>query len=69
MYINAFKDGKTTRDDLTSFFASADYQGISKHIQFESNGELKAEDAKIYMWKDVNKEWSFLGLSTDVIPS
>ena len=69
MYINAFKAGKTTRADITSYFASIDYQGISKHIQFQSNGELNAADAKIYMWKDVNKQWSFLGLSTDVIPS
>jgi len=69
MYINAFKAGKTTRADITSYFAGLNYQGISKHIQFQSNGELNADDAKIYMWKDDNQQWSYLGLSTDVIPS
>jgi len=69
MYINAFKAGKTTRADITTYFAGLNYQGISKHIQFQSNGELNAADAKIYMWKDVDKQWSYLGLSTDVIPS
>jgi branched-chain amino acid transport system substrate-binding protein len=69
MYINAFKAGKTTRADITAYFQSYNQQGISKHIQFQSNGELNAADAKIYMWKDVNKQWSYLGLSTDVIPA
>jgi len=69
MYIQAFKAGKTTRQDITDFFKSIDYQGVSKHVHFQSNGELDAADAKIFLWKDVNKEWSYLGLSTDVIPA
>ena len=69
MYINAFKAGKTTRADITTYFAGLNYQGISKHIQFQSNGELNASDAKIYIWKDDNQQWSYLGLSTDVIPA
>jgi branched-chain amino acid transport system substrate-binding protein len=69
MYINAFKAGKTTRADITTYFHSLNYQGISKHIQFQSNGELNAADAKIYMWKDENQQWAYLGLSTAVIPS
>ncbi len=68
MYINAFKAGKTTRQDITDYFKTLNYQGVSKHIQFQSNGELSAADAKIYLWKDVNGEWDFLGLSTQVIP-
>jgi branched-chain amino acid transport system substrate-binding protein len=70
MYINAFKAGKTTRADITSYFQSLNYQGISKHIQFQANGELNAADAKVYIWKDNNgSAWAFLGLSTQVIPS
>jgi branched-chain amino acid transport system substrate-binding protein len=69
MYVDAFSAGKTTRDDLTNYFTTADYQGVSKEIRFQSNGELDPAFAKIYYWKDVNKKWTFLGLSTDVLPS
>ena len=34
---------------------------------FQQNGELDQAFAKIYFWKDVNKKWTFLGLSTDVL--
>jgi branched-chain amino acid transport system substrate-binding protein len=68
MYIQAFKAGKTTRQDITDYFKTINFQGVSKHIQFQQNGELSAADAKIYLWKDVNGNWQFLGLSTEVIP-
>ena len=67
MFVDAFKAGKTTRAALTSYFQTVDYQGISKEIKFESNGELDPAFAKIYYWKDVNQKWVFQGLSTDVL--
>ena len=69
MYIQAFKQGKTTRSALTDYFTSVHYKGVSKEIHFQQNGELDQAFAKIYFWKDVNKKWVFQGLSTDVLAS
>jgi branched-chain amino acid transport system substrate-binding protein len=67
MYIQAFKAGKTTRADLTSYFDTINYKGLSKTIAFQSNHELDPNDVKIYFYKDENSDWSYLGLSTDVL--
>lgn len=39
-YIMAIKAGKTTPADINTYLATEDFQGVSKHIKWEPDGEL-----------------------------
>jgi branched-chain amino acid transport system substrate-binding protein len=66
MYVNAFIAGNTDSASLTSYFDSVNYTGLARNYSFQANHELDPSDVKIYYWKDVNEQWKFLGLSTDI---
>ncbi|MFL5799937.1 MAG: branched-chain amino acid ABC transporter substrate-binding protein [Actinomycetota bacterium] len=69
MYIEAFKAGDKTRDDITNYFDSVNYQGLTKNYKFGSNHELAATDVRIFIWKVDNSTWVNTGQDKDVIPS
>ncbi len=66
MYIEAFKAGKTTRAALTTYFDSVHYTGLTKSYTFLTNHELNQADVKIFIWKDVGGNWTFLGESSQL---
>ncbi len=70
MYIAALKAGNTTRSAITTFLHGLNgFQGITKSYTFQPNGELVASSVTIYLYKDENGQWAYLGPSTQVIPS
>ena len=50
IFINAIKDGKDTREELVAFLEEefTSYTGVSKTIEFEENGNVKAGDVFVY---------------------
>jgi branched-chain amino acid transport system substrate-binding protein len=54
-FIKALQDGKTEPTEINDFLSTVDFQGVSKHIKWQANGELsggsvylhKVEDGKI----------------------
>ena len=68
MYIEAFKAGDKTRDAITSYFDSVDYQGLTKTYKFGSNHELAPTDVRIFIWKVDSSTWVNTGQDKDVIP-
>jgi branched-chain amino acid transport system substrate-binding protein len=66
MYVEGFKAGHTTRASLTAYFASIHYTGLTKSYTFLTNHELNQADVKIFIWKDVGGEWTFLGESSEL---
>lgn len=70
MYIAAFKAGKTSRSAITTFLHSLNgFKGLTKSYTFQPNGELETSSVAIYIYKDENGSWTYLGPSTTVIPS
>jgi branched-chain amino acid transport system substrate-binding protein len=61
MYIEAFKQGKTTRAALTQYFDTVHYTGLTKPYVFLTNHELNQADVKIFIWKDEGGNWTFVG--------
>lgn len=51
-FINAVKDGKTSREDILSYVTDADFEGVSKQIKFESNGNIVGGIILMYQVKD-----------------
>ena len=68
LYIEAFKQGNTTRDAITNFLDHVRFTGLTKTYSFQANHELDQAGVKIYIWKDENSSWTFLGQDKDVIP-
>lgn len=70
MYIAAFKAGDTTRQKITSFLHGlSGFKGVTKTYAFQSNGELASNSVAIYVYKDQNGQWAYLGPSSQVIPA
>jgi branched-chain amino acid transport system substrate-binding protein len=68
MYIAAFKAGKTTRQQITDFLHGlSGFKGLTKSYTFQSNGELDPSSVIIYVYKDDNGSWAYLGTASDVI--
>jgi len=68
MYIAAFKAGKTTPQQITDFLHGlSGFKGLTKSYTFQSNGELDSSSVTIYVYKDDNGSWSYLGTASDVI--
>lgn len=51
VFINAIKAGKVTAEDINNFIPTVDFDGVSKHVKFEANGEVAAKDIYIYQVK------------------
>ncbi len=68
IYIAAFKAGKTTRADITSFVKSLNaFPGLTKDYTFQPSGELADSAVSIYFYQDTSGAWKFLGRSTDIL--
>jgi branched-chain amino acid transport system substrate-binding protein len=68
MFIAAFKAGKTTRQQITDFLHGlSGFKGLTKSYTFQSNGELDSSSVTIYVYKDDNGSWTYLGAASDVI--
>ncbi len=69
MYIEAFKAGDKTRDDLTTYFDSVNYEGLTKTYKFAAGHELALDNVRIFIWKVDNSTWVNAGQDKDVIPN
>jgi branched-chain amino acid transport system substrate-binding protein len=68
IYIAAFKAGKTTRADITSFVKGLNaFPGLTKDYTFQPSGELADTAVSIYFYQDTSGAWKFLGRSTDIL--
>ena len=50
-FLEAIKAGNTTPEAINTFLKTVDYQGLSKEIKFESNGEPTVKEIDIYQVK------------------
>jgi branched-chain amino acid transport system substrate-binding protein len=66
IYLGAIKAGKTKPADINDYLKTVNYQGVSKPIQFQPNGEIAAK--QIFMFEVKNGALSFLGDATQVKP-
>jgi branched-chain amino acid transport system substrate-binding protein len=53
IFLDAFKAGKTTRKDILDFVSSYDKDAASKHIKFDSKGDL--DESVVVIWAYVVK--------------
>jgi len=68
IYIAAFKAGKTTRADITSFVKGLDnFPGLTKNYTFQASGELDDKSVSIYFYQDKSSAWAFLGRSDEIL--
>ncbi len=51
VFLDAFKAGKTTRKDILDFVNSYDKDGVTKHIKFDSKGDVDASVTVIWAYK------------------
>jgi branched-chain amino acid transport system substrate-binding protein len=58
-FIKAVQAGKTTGPDINAYLATEDFQGVSKHIKWQSNGELSG--GTVYIHKVENGKIIALG--------
>ena len=63
IFIDGIKDGKTTSADLLPFVSAVNFEGVSKQIQFESNGNIKG--GTILMYKVVDNKITAIGNSDE----
>jgi branched-chain amino acid transport system substrate-binding protein len=64
IYLNAVKAGKTKSADINDYLKTVNFQGVSKPIQFQPNGEISAK--AIYMFQVKDGKLNFLGDATKV---
>jgi branched-chain amino acid transport system substrate-binding protein len=67
LYLNAIKAGKTSSTDINDYLKTVNYQGVSKPIQFQANGEIAAKS--IYLFSVKAGKLNFLGDATKVDPT
>ena len=63
IFIDGIKDGKTTSADLLPFVSAVNFEGVSKQIQFESNGNIKG--GTVLMYKVVDGKITPIGTTDD----
>jgi len=51
IFLDAFKAGKTTRKDILDFVTAYDKDGATKHIKFDSHGDVDASVTVIWAFK------------------
>ncbi|WP_433468676.1 branched-chain amino acid ABC transporter substrate-binding protein [Spirillospora sp. CA-128828] len=64
--LNAFKAGKTSGKEVNEYLKTVNFQGVSKPIKFEPNGEIAVKT--IYMFQVVDGKLKFLGDASKVKP-
>jgi branched-chain amino acid transport system substrate-binding protein len=64
VYLNAIKAGKTSSTDINDYLKTVNYQGVSKPIQFQPNGEITAK--QIFLFNVKSGKLNFLGDATTV---
>jgi len=62
-FIKAVEAGNTTSADINEFLKTVDFEGVSKPIKFQENGEPEANEIFIYQVKD--GKISLLGASSE----
>jgi branched-chain amino acid transport system substrate-binding protein len=67
IYLNAIKAGKTKPADINDYLKTVNYQGVSKPIQFQANGEIAAK--QIFLFQVKGGKLNFLGDATKVNPA
>ena len=67
IYLNAVKAGKTTPQEINDYLKTVNYQGVSKPIQFQANGEISAK--QIFLFEVKGGQLNFLGDATKVNPT
>jgi len=67
VYLNAIKAGNTTSTAINDYLKTVNYQGVSKPIQFQPNGEIAAKS--IYLFDVKAGKLNFLGDATKVDPT
>lgn len=67
LFLKAIDAGKTTPTAINDWLTNVNYQGVSKHIQFDQNGELKAD--LLFITEVVHGKLKFLGDSTTAKPA
>lgn len=67
IYLNAIKAGKTTPVEINDYLKTVNYQGVSKPIQFQANGEIAAK--QIFLFNVKAGKLNFLGDATKVNPT
>jgi branched-chain amino acid transport system substrate-binding protein len=48
IFLDAFKDGKQTREEILDFVNKYDKDGVSKHIKFDDNGDV--DQSVVVIW-------------------
>ena len=67
IYISAFKAGKTTRDQITSYVQGlTGFLGRAKTYSWQPDGELFPSDRVMYLYQDKGGQWAFLGNAAEV---
>jgi branched-chain amino acid transport system substrate-binding protein len=66
IYLDAVKAGKTSSMDINDYLKTVNYQGVSKPIQFQANGEITAK--QIFVFTVKGGALNFLGDATKVKP-
>jgi branched-chain amino acid transport system substrate-binding protein len=51
VFLKAIEAGKTTAEDINAWIATANFEGVSKPIKFQANGEIEASDIFAYEMK------------------
>jgi len=51
-FIKAVQGGKTSKEDILAFLATENFEGVSKPIQWEANGELTGGTVYMHLVKD-----------------
>ncbi|MGH3742205.1 MAG: branched-chain amino acid ABC transporter substrate-binding protein [Micromonosporaceae bacterium] len=62
-FINAIKEGNTTAEEINKYLKTIEFEGVSKPIAFNPNGELKGGD--IYLYRVENGEIMPKGIAKD----
>ena len=63
IFINGVKEGKTTAADLLAYVSGVTFDGVSKKIQFEENGNIKG--GTVLMYKVVDGKITSIGTTDD----
>jgi len=51
IFLDAIEAGNTTREEIEAFVDSYDATGLSKHLAFDENGDVPADEVKYYAYK------------------
>lgn len=68
IYIAAFKAGKTSRDQITSFVQGLQgFHGLTKDYTWQPDGELFPSSRAMFIYKDDGSTWTFVGNAAELV--